>query len=163
NPGDAEQARLLVKELFQGPGIHAMPVQEVQQHAGIERPATRSHGQAVQGGEAHRAGDALPAAQGAQAGAVAEMGDDRTAGRGARRGNRKPPWTTRGPTAATWWPPRAPTRPQVNRNSMAPGCPRFVPAGHSCSPMTSPAVSWARKRGRVRIPSSWPRNRGRGR
>ncbi len=57
----------------------------MQQHAGIDGAAAGPHQQAVQRGEAHGGGDAAPAGHRAQAGAVAQVRDDRPTGRRGRR------------------------------------------------------------------------------
>src|SRR5262249_12787861 len=52
DPGDAEQARLVVDQLLDGARIHPALVHQVEQHARIEGAAARAHRQAVDGGEA---------------------------------------------------------------------------------------------------------------
>ena len=85
--GDAEQARLPVEQVLDAAASSRVLLHQVEQHAGIERAAARAHHQPVDGGEAHRAGDAPPVANGAQAGAVAEMRDDQIVlARSVRRG-----------------------------------------------------------------------------
>jgi len=69
---------LLVQQLFDALVVPAL-LQQVQQHAGIQRAAARTHHQAVQRGKAHGGGHAHPALRGAQAGAVAQVGHDHAA------------------------------------------------------------------------------------
>ena len=66
----------MVDQLLDRFNVHTLMLQQVQNDAGIERAGARSHGQAVDGGEPHGAGDAAAVLDRAHAGAVAEMGDD---------------------------------------------------------------------------------------
>ena len=79
DPGDAEQARLLVEQAGQCMTVHALLLDQVEQHARIQIAAARAHHQAVEGGEAHARGDAPALPHGAHAGAVAQMEDDHPA------------------------------------------------------------------------------------
>jgi hypothetical protein len=74
---DAEQARFLVHEVLERARVHPVLVHQVDQHAGIDRAAARAHHQALDRGEAHRRRVALAALERADAGAVAEVADDR--------------------------------------------------------------------------------------
>ena len=64
--------------------LHAelLALQQMQQHAGVERAAARAHHQTVERGEAHRRGDAAQSAHRAEARAAAEVRDDRAPARG---------------------------------------------------------------------------------
>jgi BON domain len=53
--------------------------EKVKDHAGVERTGPRSHHQPIDRGKAHRRGDAAAILDRAQAGTVAEMGDDEPA------------------------------------------------------------------------------------
>ena len=66
----------MIKEILDAVGIHAALTQEVKDHPGIERAATRAHREAVERGEAHRGVDALAVAHRAKAGPGAKMGGD---------------------------------------------------------------------------------------
>ena len=70
---DAEQAGLAVDQLLDRPRVHPALVHQVQDDAGVDRPAARPHRQAVDRGEAHRARDAAAGFERAHAGAVAEV------------------------------------------------------------------------------------------
>ena len=70
---------------------HAERTHQVEQHAGIELAAARSHRQTVKGGEAHAAVDADAVADRAHAGAVAEMRHHDFAMRDVGRHLQQPP------------------------------------------------------------------------
>src|SRR3546814_15666723 len=68
---------------LQGVGVHAFLAQQVDQHAGIDGAAAGPHDEAVECRESHGAGAAAAGFEGAEAGAVAEMGDDGAAAGGS--------------------------------------------------------------------------------
>ena len=82
--GDAEQPRAVIQQLLQAVLVLALG-QQVQQHARIQRAAAAAHRQAVQRAEARGHLDAAAALDGAQAGAVAQVGDHHLAGGDLRR------------------------------------------------------------------------------
>ena len=73
NAGDAEQARLLIEQLFDGTGIHLQLVHQIEDDPRVQVAAAGAHRQSVHGGEAHGAGHALAVVDRAHAGAVAQM------------------------------------------------------------------------------------------
>src|SRR3546814_5313105 len=78
---EAGQARLLVQQLLEARDVHALLAQHVDQDAGVDGAAAGTHDEAVERGKSHGAGVAAAVRQRAEAGAVAEMGDYRAAGR----------------------------------------------------------------------------------
>ena len=62
-----------------------MMLHQIEDDAGIDRAAARSHHEAVDGGESHGRGDAAAVLHRAQARAVAEMGEDNPLVRKVRR------------------------------------------------------------------------------
>ena len=68
-------ARIVRREAAAGRGVHAVPIDQVEQHAGVDRAAAGAHHEPVQGREAHRRGDAPAVAHRAHAGAVAQVRD----------------------------------------------------------------------------------------
>ena len=79
--GDAEQARLVIEQMRESLDAELLVLDEVQHHTGVERAAARAHHQTVERGKAHRRGDASQAPHRAQAGAAAQMRDDRASAR----------------------------------------------------------------------------------
>ena len=75
-PEIAEQPGLLVEDRLHLLRREPEGLEQVEDHAGIERAGPRAHAQPVERGEAERAVDALAVLQRAQAGAAAEVGDD---------------------------------------------------------------------------------------
>jgi hypothetical protein len=72
---EPEEATLLVEQ--RGDLLRAHPpVEEMQDHAGIELSGAGAHRHAVERGEAHGGADRAPLPDRAERGAVAEMGDD---------------------------------------------------------------------------------------
>ena len=65
-----------VDEVLDRRGVHAVMLHHVQDDAGIDRPATRSHHEAVDGGEPHGRRDAAAVLHRAQARAIAQVGED---------------------------------------------------------------------------------------
>ena len=59
-------------------------LKQIQDYARIQRAAARAHHQSVYGGEAHCTGHAFPIVHGAQACPIAQMGQNRPAGRSRR-------------------------------------------------------------------------------
>ena len=88
--GHAEQARLLVDQLFDRTRVHLELVQQVEHHTRIEIAASRAHWQPIGRGESHRARDAPACVDRTHAGSVAEVQHDDLAGRcaGIVRGQR---------------------------------------------------------------------------
>ena len=81
--GDAEQPGLFVEEPLEVARVHAVPVDQVEQHPGVDRAAAGAHHETIQRREAHGRGHAPPASHGAHAGAVTQVRDHRAAGGGA--------------------------------------------------------------------------------
>ena len=67
---------MLVDEVLDRRGVHAVMLHHVQDDAGIDRPAARSHHQAVDRGEPHGRRDAAAVLHRAQARAVAQVSED---------------------------------------------------------------------------------------
>src|SRR5688500_11064658 len=57
--GVAKQSRLLVEHRFYGCRIEAQRLEQVKHHTWIDRPGARAHAEAIEGGKAERAVDAL--------------------------------------------------------------------------------------------------------
>ena len=77
--GQALETAVVIEQMLDVLGAHALLGQEIEHDAGVELAWARSHRQTVERGEAHGALDALPGVDGAHGGAAAEMGDDHAA------------------------------------------------------------------------------------
>ena len=83
--GQPLETAVVIEQMLDLVGAHALLGQEIEHDAGVELPWTRSHGQAVKCREAHGALDALAGMDRAHRGAATEMGDDHAALRNVRR------------------------------------------------------------------------------
>ena len=81
NPGNTEQAGLVVKRAAHFFQRELFDLHQVEQGARIERARASAHHQAVECGKAHRGGDALQVLHRAQAGPAAEVCNDGAAAR----------------------------------------------------------------------------------
>ena len=76
----------MVDEAFDRAGVESLVREQVHQHAGVEVAAPRAHHEAARRREAHRRVDGKPVAHGSEAGAVAQVRDDRAAERSGADG-----------------------------------------------------------------------------
>ena len=81
--GDPQQSRLMIEQFLQPARIHAIVVEQVQQHTRIDRAAACSHRQSIKSGESHGACRALACGHSAHARAVAQVRHDGATGCGA--------------------------------------------------------------------------------
>ena len=88
--GQPLEPAVVIEQMLDLVGAHALLGQEIEHDAGVELARARSHRQAVERGEAHGAFDALAGVDGAHGGAAAEMGDDHAALRNVGRQLRQP-------------------------------------------------------------------------
>src|SRR5258708_29692675 len=65
--------------MLDGFGVHAEMLKQIEDNARVEGPRARAHDETVDRREAHGGGDAAAVVDGAQAGAIAEVRDDRLA------------------------------------------------------------------------------------
>ena len=65
-----------VNEILDRRGVHAVTLHHVQNRAGVDSPAARTHHQAVDGSEPHCRGDAAAVLHRAQARAVAQVSEN---------------------------------------------------------------------------------------
>lgn len=75
---NAEEAGLLVEELFEFVGAEVGSAKEMQEHAGVEVAGAGAHDDAAGGSETHGGIHGTTVGEGGDAGSVAEMRDERT-------------------------------------------------------------------------------------
>ena len=74
--GQALEPAVVIEQMLDLLGAHALLGEEIEHDAGVELTGTRSHRQTVERGEAHGALDALAGVDRAHGRAAAKMGDD---------------------------------------------------------------------------------------
>ena len=88
DPGHAEQAGAVVQQVLHRGRRHAALLQQIEQHAGVDRAAAGAHHQSVERGERHRGGDAFACQHRAHAGTIAKMRHHHAPRRDLRRQHR---------------------------------------------------------------------------